>query len=172
MNKFIVSSVAAAAVLAAGSAFAFDIKPEYYGNVSVSSFDTKAGTVKALGLRAGAKLTKYFGAEIEGEGNLFGAKEGVKTSLRNTVAGYAVAFLPVSEKLDLIARVGYGNTEGKILVGKTTYKYSEESVNYGLGAQYNFDTKNSVRADYTLVDYDTAAFGTGKKTTVSYVRKF
>ncbi len=99
------------------------------------------------------------------------ATTNVKTNLEYTVAAYGVGFLPINEKFDLLARVGYGTTKLEAKAAGVKVSDRDESWNYGVGAQYSFDGLNGVRGDYTRHD-----FGNGGNDadvwSVSYVRKF
>ena len=85
-----------------------------------------------------------------------------KVQLKDQFAVYGMAIAPITPNFDVFARVGYGQT-------KTTS--TDNSVNYGAGAEYFFDAKNGVRADYTRHDFQNSGnnFDTYG---VSYVRKF
>ena len=148
-----------------------------YGNVGYSRVDAGSGfKFGALTARIGGRFHQYFG--VEGEGaigvdsdhvTLSGVR--VKTELKHSFNGYVVGFLPLGEKFDILARGGYGTTKIKASALGATAGGSDESWNYGVGAQYLFDGKNGLRADYTRHD-----FGSGNEDanvwSVSYVRKF
>jgi hypothetical protein len=85
-------------------------------------------------------------------------------------AAYAVGYLPVSPNADLLARIGYGNTDFHGSVPGGAFNGGDTSWNWGVGGQYFFDAHNGVRADYTRANYehgpDANVWG------VAYVRKF
>lgn len=95
-----------------------------------------------------------------------------------SVAGFAVARLPVTERFQLFARGGVHNTQvgidvmGDVIDGVVTDTTTRQSITEtgfagGVGAQFNFDKKNAIRADYTYLD------GTnGETLSLGYVRKF
>ncbi len=68
-------------------------------------------------------------------------------------------------------RGGYGGSRIKVSGTGFSASDSEGSWNYGGGAQYSFDGKNGLRAEYTRHD-----FGNGARAAdvwaASYVRKF
>ena len=78
--------------------------------------------------------------------------------------GFAVAFgvgrLPVSPKFNLLGRAGYHNTEIGVDVVNTTTgtedkaDFSTDGFAYGVGAEYALNPLTSIRADYTIYDYD------------------
>jgi opacity protein-like surface antigen len=170
-------AVAAAAALTAVPASAQSLsEPTFYGNVGYSAVDTDDVTLGALHARGGARLHPNFGVEAEAA---FGVKDdsfrlgttNVKADLKHEFAAYGVGFLPINEKFDLLARVGYGTTKVRLKAAGVSASDSDESWNYGVGAQYSFDGANGIRADYTRHD-----FGKGGNDanvwSVSYVRKF
>ena len=70
---------------------------------------------------------------------------GVDVKMNHNIAGYAVAYLPLSEEADLFARVGYGSTEFEFDFGGLTTSDSYDGVTMGVGGQYFFDASNGVR---------------------------
>ena len=67
---------------------------------------------------------------------------------------------PVSNRFNVLGRVGYHNTELDLELddGTTSVSddFSEDGIAYGVGAEYAIDRKTSVRADYTIYDFDGA----------------
>ncbi|MEI9890168.1 MAG: outer membrane beta-barrel protein [Caulobacteraceae bacterium] len=98
------------------------------------------------------------------------------------VAGYGVAYLPLmGDKLDLLARVGYGSTPLQITsdVGSASDNANVTktlaSVNYGAGAQYMLNGKDGLRFDYTRRDFQYKGPDNPKDAdtySVSFVHKF
>jgi outer membrane immunogenic protein len=150
--------------------------PSFYGNLGYTAVDSDDVTLGALGGRVGAKFHPNFGAEAEAA---FGVKSddvnvggvNVKTKLKYSAAVYAVGFLPVTEQFDLLARVGYGTSKLKASAAGISASDSDESWNYGVGAQYTFDGLNGVRGDYTRHDFGSNG-GDADVWTIAYVRKF
>ena len=170
------AAVLSAAVLAALPAAA-QTAPAFYGNVGYTAVDSSDDVVLgAITGRFGAKLVPNFGLEAEAG---FGVKDdsvnvggvNVETELKHSVGVYAVGFLPINEQFELLARVGYATTKIEASAGGFSADDSEESWNYGVGAQYNFDAVNGVRADYTRYEFDNDG-GEADTWAVSYVRKF
>jgi hypothetical protein len=54
----------------------------------------------------------------------------------------------------------------------TSHDHQFDSVNYGLGAQYDFNGKDGVRLDYTRYDAQDRGDPNSNVWGVSYVRKF
>jgi outer membrane immunogenic protein len=125
--------------------------------------------------RLGARFGKYLGVEGELSGGLnsehvnIGGTPG-NARMNDQYAAYAVGYLPVSPNADLLARIGYGNTDFHASVPGSSFNGSDTSWNFGVGGQYFFDGHNGVRADYTRANYnkgpDANIWG------LSYVRKF
>lgn len=169
------AAVVSAAALTATPAAA-QIAPTYYGNLGYTAVDSDDVTLGALTGRVGARLIPNFG--IEGElglgitdDNYRVGTTNVDVDLKHSVAVYGVGFLPVNEKFDLLARVGYGSTKIKASTATASASDTNESWNYGVGAQYSFDGLNGVRADYTRHDFNHDG-GKADTWAVSYVRKF
>jgi hypothetical protein len=172
---------AAAATIAVGVASAASAQtlqaPAFYGNLGYSFID--GGSDAQLGAihgRLGAQLHRYFAVEAEGSFGVDGDSAvigglPVRTKLRHSAAAYAVGVLPVTPKFDLLVRGGYGASSLRVTSGAVSVKDSEDSWNYGAGAQYSFDGKNGLRGDYTRHDFGNG-YGHADVWQISYVRKF
>jgi outer membrane immunogenic protein len=151
--------------------------PELYGTLGYSGSRAEGADTGAVTGRLGAKLTPHFGVEGELSG---GVKDdnidsnGVRSNIEPThqAALYGVGFLPVTPNIDLLARIGYGNTQYKTNVAGVEGKFDADSVNYGVGAQYKFDDKNGVRADYTREQFRDNDAADANVVSVGYLRKF
>jgi hypothetical protein len=148
-----------------------------YGTLGYAGSGADGADTGAVQGRLGAKLTPHFGVEGELSG---GVKDdnidqgGVRSSLAQThqAAVYGVGFLPVTAKLDLLARMGYGNSQFKSTVAGVESKFDADSVNYGVGAQYKLDDKNGVRVDYTREQFRDNDAADANLVSVGYARKF
>lgn len=174
MKTLALSTLAAVAALSAAPAVAQD-GPSYNGSIGYSRVTTEGtdANLDALTARFGARFNPYLGAEGEASIGVNGEEvaPGVDVELDHQFAVYGVAFAPVSENLDLFARLGYGQSE--LSVSGPGFGASEdgESWNYGVGAQYFFDGANGVRGDWTRHDFKDDG-GEADVFSVSYVRKF
>lgn len=137
-----------------------------YGNLGAVAYDVDSELFGGVA-RLGYQSKSFFGAEVEGTLGfsddeatiLTGAGPIVGTvGVRNSIAAYGVARAPVSKRFNVLGRVGYHNTEfnGDIDLGGTVTEadFSTDGIAYGLGAEYAVSPKTSIRADYTIYDYD------------------
>ena len=189
MSKFVSCAGIGAVALAISTPA---MAAELYGTVGYTYLDqdlrdTQLGAIQG---RFGAKFTPHVGIEGEAAIGVSGDEYSIpylsngmyfrsKTDLSYQVAVYGVAYLPVSPKAELLARVGYGRSElehdwaQNDLAGErhgTTTAHAN-SWNYGVGGQYYFDGQNGVRLDYTRYD----ASGSNSDTdawSIGYTRRF
>jgi hypothetical protein len=180
MKNVIVASIAAAtaAFICAAPASAQTVSaPQFYGNLGYTFVDADAGLNYGVATaRLGARLHPNFGLEAEAGLGVDGdtlvvAGTTVRTKVKHSFGGYAVAFLPVTPQLDLFARGGYGATRIRAESATASASDSENSWNYGVGGQYMFDALNGLRAEFTRHDFDNNG-GSADAWGVSYVRKF
>ena len=139
-----------------------------YGTLGATLYDVDSDVFGIQG-RVGWQSASYYGAEVEGSFGVndddqrfdFGtgtvdAKSGVDTQ----IAAFAVGRYPVSDKFNVLGRVGYHNTDIDVEFddGTTVLEdsFSDDGLAYGVGAEYAFDRKTSLRADYTIYDLDGA----------------
>ncbi len=74
--------------------------------------------------------------------------------------------------IDLLARAGYGTTKFKTNnPAAANFDGSHDSWNYGVGAEYKFDDKNGLRADWTKSEYTKSDLSSNTMS-VGYVRRF
>lgn len=148
-----------------------------YGNLGYANFGQSDLDLDAVQGRLGYRFNNYLGVEGElatGLGNdSMSIAPGVdaKTKLKHQEAIYGVGFLPLTPQLDLIGRVGYGNTKVRTKVAGISDSDNEQSWNFGAGAQYHFDGKNGIRADYTRQEYEDDA-GHADVWSIGYNRRF
>ena len=147
------------------------------GSIGYTQLDGDDGDLGAVTGRVGYDFTRYLG--VEGEASV-GVKDqdvvfgGVNTTLEHQydVAAYGVAKLPVNDKLELFARLGYGTTEVKASTAGFAATEDGASVNYGVGANYFIDGRNGIRADWTRRDFQEDNGGSLDTYGLSYVRRF
>lgn len=171
---------ASALTLIAAPAFAQDQSPEVYANIgysvaqiSSSGFDWDVGSITA---RAGVNLHPNFA--VEGELS-YGVDDdtvdvgGGDVTIENEydLAIYGVAVLPISEQVQLFARLGFGHTEGAVSGGGISESIDGKSWNFGAGGQFMIDGQNGFRADWTRRDF-TEDGGELDVYSVSFVRRF
>jgi len=172
-----------AATLAAGSVLAVPLmaqaqnSTEVYGSLNYNQTRTRGADTGAIQGRLGAKFTPNFGVEGEIAGGVDSDKVytpggPANVKMEHQVAGYAVGYLPVTPNLDILGRVGYGTTKFKTNnPAATEFDGSRDSWNYGVGAEYKFDDKNGIRADYTKSEY-TKSDLSSNTVSIGYVRRF
>jgi outer membrane immunogenic protein len=184
MKSLIIAAVAVAGAAVAAPAFAQttdQLQP--YVNLGYTYLNPYNRDLGEITGRIGLRVWRFVGVEAEIGGgvvsNNFSTPAGnhVKLSEGTSAAGYVVGFFPVwRDKIDLLARVGYGETPLTAQsAGSLTSINTIHSINYGAGAQYALDTKNGVRFDYTRRDFqDSTPFAPKDVNTYSlaYVHKF
>lgn len=137
-----------------------------YGSLGAVMYDVDSELFGVQG-RLGWQSKSFFGAEIEGSLGVtdddatvdFGgvpltAELGIDTQ----IAGFGVARFPLNDRLNILGRVGYHNTEfsGEVTDGVTTadLDFSTDGIAYGAGVEYAIGKRTSLRADYTIYDFD------------------
>lgn len=149
-----------------------------YGTLGYAGQNSSGGDLGAIQGRLGYRLNPYLGVEGEVAGGVksdhVGVAPGVseKASLDHQEAAYAVGFVPVSPKLDLLGRVGYGHQRVRYEGPAGSFNQASDSVNYGAGVQYNLDPKNGVRADYTRQAFQHTGVDDANVWSVAYNRHF
>jgi hypothetical protein len=178
MNKIVLATALSALTLAAAPAFAQSAGNgvNAYVDLGYTHLDPNGVDLNALGGRIGARIGSYFGVEGEASFGVGGhdytsAGLAGRTKMAHQVAGYAVGYLPVTPRFDLLARIGYGNTHFNTNVGASSATISQDSVNYGVGGEYFFTGVDGIRADYTRNDYRHDG-GHANVWGLSYVRRF
>ncbi|PHY20197.1 porin family protein [Caulobacter sp. BP25] len=176
MKTLIAATLVAGSVLAAPMFVQAQTSTEVYGSINYGQTRTKGADTGAIQGRVGAKFTPNFGVEGELAGGVDGdttyAPGAAKVKMQHQAAAYAVGYLPVTPNLDLLARVGYGTTKFDTKnPAATDFDGSRESWNYGVGAEYKFDGKNGIRADWTKSEY-TKSDLSSNTVSVGYVRHF
>ncbi|MDP2261294.1 MAG: porin family protein [Caulobacter sp.] len=164
MKKLIVAAVAAGALF--GLPALAHAQTQVYGTIGYASVDVDPVTLGAIQGRLGVQVNRYFAFEAEAA---FGIADdevlGVTVELSNELAAFAVVKAPVSESVNLFARLGYSTTD--IDVGGTGV--SGDGVAYGVGAEAFFTANDGVRVDWTRHDADG---GEADVWAIAYVRRF
>ena len=173
------ASLAAFAAIVPAAAQAQDVNADQIGayvNLNLGIADAGSADIKAIQGRVGYRFHPNFGVEGElatGIDSDTDTIAGVRVSqkLKHEAAAYVVGFLPLSPNTDILARVGYGTTKIRARSGGISASASEESWNFGVGAQHHFDGVNGVRVDYTRQEFDNGP-GDANVWTVGYTRRF
>lgn len=129
-----------------------------YGNVNAGIVDADQVDLKALQGRLGYRFNNWLGVEgelgtgLKSDTDTVGGVD-VNTKLKHAAGAYLVGFAPVGANTDLIARVGYGTSKYRVKAAGVSASDSEDSFNFGVGAQHHFDGQNGVRVDYTRQEF-------------------
>jgi hypothetical protein len=157
------------------------------GYADTNGEDVNLGTIQG---RLGYRFNNWLG--VEGElaagvkkddfsETVGGASVTGKAKIEHQEAIYGVGFLPLTPQWDLLARIGYGHTKGKVsdvtvagaggVVSGLSDTVDGDSWNYGVGAQWHWDGVNGVRADYTREEFNDGG-GHGDVWSIAYSRRF
>jgi len=147
-----------------------------YVNLNVGAVDADNIDPKVIGGRVGYRFNNWVGVEGELATGLKSDKDtvaGVDVSykLKHSADAYLVGFAPIAPNTDLIARIGYGTSKIRAKAAGVSASDSEDSFNFGVGAQHHFDGVNGVRVDYTRKEFGNGA-PDANVWTVGYSRRF
>ena len=163
ISTFATATAAACAFALTGfaaSAHAADSNVTITGELGVVGAHSSKGPDTNLGglqLRAGAQFATNFGAEVEGsigvgndEVNVGAGPTFVKVGQKYEVGAFAVGYLPMGPHADLIARVGYAQTELEAKSAGVTSSQTSNGAAAGVGARlFPESGADGVRVDYT-----------------------
>ena len=149
----------------------------FYGTLGYADTSLDHVNLGSIQGRLGARFGQYLGVEGELAGGVKDdtvnvAGTDVKVKLDSQMALYGVGFLPVSPNFDLLARVGYGHSEGSGSAAGASATAKGDSWNYGVGGQYSFDGANGVRVDYTRESFQSHGTDDANVWSIAYMRKF
>ncbi len=179
MKSIIIATIAVTGACAAGPALAQTAttpeptltQPQGYLNLGYTYLNPYGHDLGELIGRVGAKFSRYWGVEGEVGGGVLGnhfatgpginsrvnLSEGIQTAI------YGVGYLPLpvlgGDKLELLARAGYGETPLQVRsdVGPSdnsaNHSITVANWNYGAGMQYALNGKDGLRFDYTRRDF-------------------
>jgi opacity protein-like surface antigen len=180
MKTIVIAAAVAALAGAAAPAFAQTLTaPQGYGGIGYTGLDPNGHDLGEITGRLGLKFSPYWGVETEiGTGvsnSKFTNAAGNPATLSEqpSIAGFAVGYYPVTPKFDLLARVGYGETDLRIVDAAGRHENTSPEIAYGAGAQYFLTSEDGIRVDYTRRDFSEASAPKDMDTwQVGYVRKF
>ena len=174
----------------------YDLRAYKYGNLGVILYDFDSEKFGLQG-RVGYQSAAIFGAELEGSVSLGSETDELDadetaivrgftdptltpgtstltTEFTNSVAAFAVARLPLSDRFSIHTRAGLHATRFKSELddGTQVLRQSDTSVDiaYGLGMNYSFTPKNDIRFDYTVYENDLG--GNADSLSVAVAHKF
>jgi hypothetical protein len=159
-----------------------------YANLGLADSHVRGVDLGAVFGRLGYRFNPWLGIEGEITGGVnsdvathdptpvgfppstFGAKINSQETL------YGVGFWPLATNWDLIGRVGYGHIRTRVIQSGELFfvrrTVGEDSWNYGVGAQYHWDGRNGVRADYTRQEFDGRDLDHADVWSIAYSRRF
>lgn len=160
MKNLYLAAVAAAAMAFAPMASALT---ESQISVGVSQFDDEDASVAAVTGRLTGYFNKYFG--LEGEVSIGGPEDdiaGIDVGLKTMFGAFGVARYPVTDKFDVLGRLGYATSTYNFSQGADSIDADIDGVAFGAGALYRVTDTLALRADYTRLEADSvtvAGFG-------------
>jgi opacity protein-like surface antigen len=185
------AAVLAAAVPAIAAAQPAGPVQGAYGTIGYADTHGDGVDLGTIQGRLGWRFNEWLGVEGELAGGVkdddvsatFGTTTVTgKAKIDHQEAIYGVGFLPLSPTWEVLGRVGYGHTEGKVsdvrvsgpggAIGVPSASESGDSWNFGVGAQYHWDGKNGIRADYTREEFTGSGSDHGDVWSIAYSRKF
>ncbi|MDB5476743.1 MAG: hypothetical protein JWP49_2254 [Phenylobacterium sp.] len=195
MKAFTVAASAAVLACAVPAIAAAQTAPVtgVYGTLGYANAHDSGANLGTIQGRLGYRFNEWLGVEGELAGgvksdnvsaSVAGATATGKAKLQHQEAIYGVGFLPLGTNWEVLGRIGYGHS--KVTVNDITVtgagapvsnlsgSASGNSWNFGVGAQYHWDTQNGVRADYTREEFTGNNNGNGHADVwaIAYSRKF
>lgn len=148
-----------------------------YASVGYANVDLSRGQFDAGQARVGYRFHRFGGVEGEfalglGEEDLASIGGTFEIKLKRAYAVYAVGFVPLSPKTDILARIGYGETRVSIDVGSSSFARTADSINFGAGVQHHFDGRNGVRFDYTRYQSQDSSSDDADVWSIAFSRRF
>ena len=139
-----------------------------YGTLGATMYDVDSELYGVQG-RLGWQSKSFFGAEVEGSAGFKDDESSVdfgtgpiiaESGIDSQIAGFGVARIPLSQKLNVLGRLGYHRTElsASYDTGTSVFEqeFSTDGIAYGVGAELALGRKTALRADYTRYDLDGA----------------
>jgi outer membrane immunogenic protein len=162
-----------------------------YGTLGYDNTHDSGSNLGAIQGRLGYRFNDWLGVEGELAGGVKGddvsatvggATATGKAKLSHQEAIYGVGFLPLGTQWDLLGRIGYGHSKVKVdditvtgagaPISNLSGSAGGDSWNFGVGAQYHWDTQNGVRADYTREEFRGGNAGHADVWAIAYSRRF
>lgn len=153
--KFLVIGVAMAALVAVATPVSAQTgQTGPYAGLGGTWYSADDVDVTGATARAGYRFHPNFGVEgeasfgIEGdEAEFLGTP--VDVDLDSQYGAYAVGYLPLTERVELLGRVGWATIDAQGTVGDFTAGADDDGVGVGVGAQYFVTDNFAIRGDYT-----------------------
>ncbi|MDX2274953.1 MAG: porin family protein [Hyphomonadaceae bacterium] len=159
MKLLVISASLAALAAIATPAAAQSGDTGLYAGLGGTWFSADDVDVTGATGRVGYRFTPNFGVEgeasfgIEGdEAEFLGTP--VDVDLDNQYGAYAVGFLPLTERMELLGRVGWASIDAQGSIGDFSAGAEDDGLGVGVGAQYHFTDHFALRGDYTRLTAD------------------
>lgn len=176
--------------------YLYDGRAYKYGNLGLILYDFDSENYGIQG-RVGYQSAGIFGAELEGSISLGSdtkeldadttaivrgftdplqtpSSSTLTTEFTNSIAGFAVARLPLSDNFSVHSRAGLHATRfrSELDDGTLALRQNDTSVDiaYGVGASYSFTPRNDIRLDYAV--YENSLGGNADSLSVAVAHKF
>jgi len=150
----------------------------FYGTLGGVLYDTDIDSYGIEG-RIGYNSGRILGAEVEGSFGIIDDTRTItavdlETGVDYNIAAFALARLPISQRLSLHARGGYDfrklSASGTDAMGMTQeLDLNLDGFAYGFGGEYAISPRDGLRLDFTRYDNELGAL---ESVSASYVRKF
>jgi hypothetical protein len=139
MRSILIAAAACAAALLATPAAA----EGWRGELGYTQYDTDSAEVGAITGRLGYDFTPHVG--VEGEVGI-GVGDDDGAELDSAIGGFVIGRLPVAQNFSVHGRLGYARLDGN--------GGDDDGVAYGVGGQYDINSRFGVRGDYTRISGD------------------
>lgn len=157
-----------------------------YGTLGAVWYDIDEAYAGVQG-RVGYQSRSIFGAEAEASIGVIGEKSPFNQanppgpnlvgefndSVDYSLAGFAVARMPISPNISAHARVGYHTTQfsNDVSINGAEQKTSTtlDGIAYGAGMEFGLTPVDAIRADYTRYDNDVSGMNS---VSLAYLRRF
>ncbi len=156
LKKIAISAAVLAAAIATPAAAQVVNDTGWYAGVGGTYFNANDADVDVTGAtgRLGYRFTPNFGVEGEASFGIDGDTADVlgtpvDVDLDDQFGVYAVGFLPVSQNIELLGRVGYATIDASGSFGGFSVGTDDDGIAAGVGAQWQLASNFAVRGEYT-----------------------
>lgn len=131
----------------------------FYAGVGGTWFSVGDVDVTGATGRVGYKFNRNLGVEGEASFGVDGDEADflgtpVDVDLENQYGVYAVGYLPLSDRFEVLGRAGWASVDAQGSFGGFTAGAEDDGLGLGAGVQYHVSNNFAVRADYTRLFVD------------------